>query len=282
MVEQIAANDSTGAEPVVRKPKQARSTIKFPYYDLDAAIGLVRTIHETRGARTSLDDLIGVLPNYSTARSGAFRQLIAAAVQFGLVDAAGREVILTNRAYQVLSDDDDEQRRGQAEAFLAVPLFQAIFTEYRGRTLPPQVGMLRTIEHLGVVDSLSDRAYGTFIRSAEQAGFFEAGGRQYLVQPTLRRGGSAPGAPESSTAVRQEATIPTEVAPAAKAGGSPPTGIHPAIMGLLQLLPPEGNPFPETSRRTWLQAIGGALDLIYGTEVQPTTLPIETGGDKTE
>ena len=141
--------------------------------------------------------------------------------------------------------------------------------------------MQRTIEQLGVVSTLSERAYRTFIRSAEQAGFFEAGGRQYLVQPALRRpGGQEPapeggGAPGTATADRVERDTPT-------AGGTPPTGIHPAIMGLMQLLPADGQPFPKEARQTWLQAVGGALDLIFVTPDPAPIGPIETGGEAPE
>ena len=278
MVEEITAATDPEGEPK-GKATRARSAIRFPYYDLDAAIELVRTIHNKRGAQTSLDDLVGVLPDFSTAQSGAFRQLISAASLFGLIDAARREVTLTNRAYEILSDDDDRGRRARAEAFLAAPLFQAIFAQYRGRALPPKVGMLRTIEQLGVLKTLSDRAYGTFIRSAEQAGFFEAGGRQYLVQPTLRRSGETTVAPGPEAAARPEAREGTEGEAPKVGGGSPPTGIHPAIMGMLQLLPPEGSPFPGAARHIWLQAVGGALDLIYGTESRTPSPSEETGGE---
>ena len=46
------------------------------------------------------------------------------------------------------------------------------------------------------------------------------------------------------------------------------TAIHPAIMGLLQLLPFGGQPFSKEARQTWLRSIAAALELIYGEEVQ--------------
>ena len=99
MVEEV-----TQAEPQVEASgkKYQKSTIKFPYYDLDAAVELVRTIHSTRGNQSSLEDLVGVLPNFSTVESGAFRQLIAAASMYGLIQVGGREVTLTSRAHEVL------------------------------------------------------------------------------------------------------------------------------------------------------------------------------------
>ncbi len=44
------------------------------------------------------------------------------------------------------------------------------------------------------------------------------------------------------------------------------TAIHPVIMGLLQLLPGEGQPFPKGDRQTWLQIMAVALEMIYGAE----------------
>ncbi len=40
--------------------------------------------------------------------------------------------------------------------------------------------------------------------------------------------------------------------------------IRPAIMGLLQLIPPEGKPFPKEVRELWLESLRCALELIYG------------------
>ena len=40
--------------------------------------------------------------------------------------------------------------------------------------------------------------------------------------------------------------------------------IHPAIMGLLQLLPADGETWIEEYRSVWLKAMADALKLIYG------------------
>ena len=44
------------------------------------------------------------------------------------------------------------------------------------------------------------------------------------------------------------------------------TPIHPSIMGILQLLPPDGTAFPKEARQTWLKTLAAALELIYGDE----------------
>ncbi len=49
--------------------------------------------------------------------------------------------------------------------------------------------------------------------------------------------------------------------------------IHPAIMGLLQLIPPEGMSFPKETRETWLESLRCALDLIYEEEPQVEVEP---------
>ena len=278
MVEEATQNEPQ-AEAGTKKFK--KSTIKFPYYDLNAGVELVRSIYSQRGNQCSLADLVAVLANFTTVESGAFRQLIAATSMFGLISVGGKEVTLTNRAQDILSPDDEAERRARADAFLSVPLFRAIFDQHSGRRLPPRVGMERTIEQLGVVETLSDRAYGTFVRSAEQAGFFEAGGRQYLVEPSMRRRVSVGGEQPAATGTL-EVTRGERDASASAGGGppAPPSGIHPAIMGLLQLLPPQGQPFPKPSRDTWLQAVGGALNLIYG-KTDEGEKPDVNGGDDT-
>ena len=260
----MAEGVEEGGVETQAKPAKKRqvSKIRFPYYDLAAAIEVVKVIHGRAGGRCTLDQLVGFLPNFSTVDSGAFRLLVSATRLFGLINVGGKEVTLTERGYVVVSSDEEEQRRARAESFLTVPLFRSVYEQCRGRTLPPKVGMQRTIEQLGVVSTQSDSAYGVLIRSAEQAGFFEAGGKNYLVEPTVmgRPPTEKPAISISGTTVGGDGGRG-----GSSSGGSPPQppGIHPAIMGLLQLLPPAGQPFPPERRRTWLQSLGGTIDLIY-------------------
>ena len=41
--------------------------------------------------------------------------------------------------------------------------------------------------------------------------------------------------------------------------------IHPAIMGLLQLIPSDGK-FSKEARETWLKTLRAVLELIYGAD----------------
>jgi hypothetical protein len=243
--------------------KRQVSKIRFPYYDLGAAAKIVGAIHGRGGGRCTLDQLVGFLPNFSTVDSGAFRLLVSATRTFGLIEVGGKEVVLTEAGYAVVSSNEEEQRRARAESFLAVPLFRSVYEQCRGRTLPPKVGMQRIIEQLGVVPNQSGLAYDVLMRSAEQAGFFEGGGKEYLIEPTAMR---RPTTEKPPISVSGTAASGDGGGTSSSSGSSspPPSGIHPAIMGLLQLLPPQGQPFPQQSRQTWLQSLGGTIDLIYG------------------
>jgi hypothetical protein len=73
--------------------KRERSTIEFPYNDLDNAVGIAKGIERAGGTACALDQLAAVL---SVTVSGPFRQRVANAKTFGFIDTErGGQVRLT-------------------------------------------------------------------------------------------------------------------------------------------------------------------------------------------
>jgi hypothetical protein len=71
--------------------------------------------------------------------------------------------------------------QARVQAFLTVPLYKALFENYRGFTLPRDVALEQQMVSLGVATKQKQKARQAFQRSAEQAGFF-AHGRNKLVR----------------------------------------------------------------------------------------------------
>src|SRR5690349_21661920 len=83
---EIKAVRDPGPDPKAGKPK-ARSTVEFPYYDLDASVEVARTIHEKAGGICERAALAGYL-NYSSQTNGSFLTRVAAARLFGFIEPA--------------------------------------------------------------------------------------------------------------------------------------------------------------------------------------------------
>lgn len=158
-----------------------RSTIEFPYLDLDAAIDVAQAVYGRAGLGTcEIDELAAQMQQVV---SGSFRLKTSTAKTFGLIEKEGRSGIkLSTLGQRAIQTDTEAEAR--AQAFLAVPLYKAVFDRYRGHLLPPAKALEREMAALGVAPKQADKARQAFERSARQAGFF-AQGDDRLVQPRL-------------------------------------------------------------------------------------------------
>lgn len=159
--------------------KHERSTIAFPYLDLDTAIDVARALYNRAGHGVcEIDELAAQM---GQVVSGAFRLKTSAAKMYGLIDKDGRSGFkLTMLGREAVQSQTEPKAR--AESFLAVPLYEAIYEKYRGHFLPPAKALEREMISLGVSAKQADKARQTFERSAKQAGFF-AQGDDRLVRP---------------------------------------------------------------------------------------------------
>src|ERR1700730_17704739 len=190
-----------------------RSTIGFPYTDLKSAIELADAIHSQVGLRDCDDDQLAVWTKQSS-KSSTFRVQIYAARTFEVLEGDGSKHKLSELGRAVV--DPQQAREAKARAFLAVPLYKAVYEKYRGGVLPPDAALSRDMGALGVSEKQKDRARLVFERSAEQAGFFEHG-KQRLVMPGVAYQPDAPHANESE-----------KPKPENGGGGEPPSSkLHP-------------------------------------------------------
>lgn len=243
-----AAPADTIFEGAAEKQSRERSTIEFPYGDLNDAEEIAHAIHENAGTSCSPDQLAGFMRQ--TVTSGAFRTKIGTARIFGLVETDRGTVTLTSLGRQIV--DQAQEREARATAFLTVPLYRAIFEKFKGHMLPPRAALEREMASLGVSQKQTDRARQAFERSADQAGFF-AHGNDRLITPTgLSRPETAP--------------LETQDKPKRGTGGGGEDGrppLHPFIEGLLETLPPPKEDWPIADRAKWLETAASIFGLIY-------------------
>lgn len=226
--------------------KPGRSTIRFPYTDLRDAARVPAVIKNNFGSACDIDQLAGQFQQ--SARSGSFRTRIAAAVAFGLVTSRKNRVAVTPLGHQAAAGD----RKALAEAFLNIELYRKVYEQYRGTTLPADPGLTAEIQALGVLETQADRARQVLQRSADYAGFFEAGRDRLIMPPTGRveeprerqKGGHPAGRDEGN-------------------GGGQNMANNPLLQGLWGMLPTEGD-FPAERRAQWFRALAVNLDLVYG------------------
>ena len=242
-----------------------RSTIGFPYMNLDDAVAVAHAIHNNVGPGECDDDQLAAWLKLSPKSSG-YRTRVYTTRMFGLIEDKNGSHALTALGRSIV--DANQARSARVTAFLRVPLYKSVFDRYRGTTIPPAAAFEKDIVSLGVAEKQKGRARQVFEKSAEQAGFFEQG-RDRLVKPGVPDPKEGSGGSEGSKASENEKG-------GGSGGGEPPKfDLHPFIQGLLQTLPKPDTEWPGPARAKWLQTAANIFDLIYkgdgGIEVRTAT-----------
>lgn len=256
---------ATAAPPDGSGEKQSReqSTISFPYSDLSDAISVAKGLMNCGGVPCEPDQLAAALSNSPT--SGGFRTKIATARLFGLIETVHGKYQLTDLGFAIV--DNNREKSAKVDAFLTIPLYKKVYEEFRNRQLPPRPAALQhAFVGFGVSQKQKDRARLVFDRSAQQAGFFDQGGRDRLIKPTA-------GAQEGLATQEPPLHQGFEKPPAAQrffggdnggsGGNGGGRGYHPFIQGLLQTLPEPGTVWSVEGKAAWLEAAASAFKLIY-------------------
>jgi hypothetical protein len=240
------------------KDARDQSTIQFPYGDLDDAISVARGIMACGGRPVDGDQLAAALNQ--TPTSGSFRLKVSTARIFGLVETVQNQYQLTDIGFAIVDQDTARQRAARVDAFLKVQLYRRVYEEFRNRQLPPRpVALEHTFVGLGVAKKQTGRARQAFDRSAQQAGFFDQGGRDRLIRPPVAS--VAGGEPPEAAAAKVEMPF-TESVYRGNGGGSG-GGFHPFVQGLLERLPQADTVWSIEGRAAWLEAAASVFKLIY-------------------
>lgn len=250
-----------------KKPR-AQSGIPYPYYNLDLSIDVARMIQEKGGGECSSAHLASFL-SYKSARSGTYLTRLSSAKIFGLVEGRGDSLRPTERALSIINPVmPDDRRRENINAFLGVPLYREIYERFKGKSLPPEVGLRNLLRStLQVVQDRVNPAARVFYESAEQAGFFETShDRTQLIPPLLSKGHTSSAPKEDRSKDVAEESTPTPERPRS-AGGEGTGGIHSALAGLLRELPQPG-PWEARKKQQFLDAFIALFDFIYPSETK--------------
>jgi hypothetical protein len=245
---QTTSDDAQTATAEVASGKYERSSIEFPYGDLDDAVGIARAIQTNAGMSCSLSQLAACVS--STISSGTFRLRVSNARIYGLTENARREVTLTPLGRRIA--DPAAEPNARADAFLHVPLYRRIFEAHDGYTLPGPGPLERFMRDAGVSPKQTGKARQAFMRSARQAGFF-AHGEDRLVRPSF------PDVPPGTRPIEP----PKEKGKGASGGGGDLPPRHPLIEGMFQSLPENGQPWTLDEAADWLHAAAYNLRFAY-------------------
>ena len=259
------AKDEVKPEP----QKRQTSTISFPYLDLDAAVEVAHAMYKTRGH--SAMEAHELAATMDQTLSGAFRLKTGTSRIFGLTEKEGRDSTkLSDIGLRIIEADTEKEAR--VEAFLAVPLYSAIYENYKGQRLPPPKALEREMERLGVSSKQTDKARQAFERSARQAGFFNKG-EDRLVKPLFddpRGGGNAVEKAELPNQFDIENEESGGSIGAVGNGSAVDMSYHPLIQGMIDRLPKVDEPWPDEDRKAWLTMAESIFAVIYmkGSEVK--------------
>jgi len=235
------------------------SSIDFPYTSLDDGIAVAKAVHKLGGNTCRLDSLAAEL-GHDTVKSGGFRQRLSTAHTFGFTSLSQGIVTLSDLAARIL--DPEQEKAARVESFLKVPLYNAIYEQFKNGTLPPAQGLESAMVSLGVVPKQKTKARQAFQKSAKEAGFFAYGATK-LVYPALG------GASEPPKVKEPEVLTPESKRKSGNGGdGGDVKNRHPFIEGLLETLPPAALGAQKTEwslkdRQDWLQTAAGIFNLIY-------------------
>lgn len=260
----VKAVKQTEPDPKVGKPR-AKSGVSFPYWDLNSVVEVAKVMHERAGGVCDNVQLAGIL-GYSGVSNGSFRTRVSAAKMFGVIeDTDDRRLRVSARGRRIVAPiTPADGSNARVEAFLAVDLFKRVFDRFHGTTLPENIGLRNLLQNEYQI--VPDRIAPTvriLLDSAEQAGLFKTAGRSKMVMPLAGAGVSAPPAAPPPA---EPPTPPKHGGPGGgngSGGGYDSGNIDPAILGLLQRLPPGGTPLTAKRRKALIDAFTATVGFIY-------------------
>lgn len=249
------------------KPR-TKSATTSPYFDLDASIAVAKVIRERGGTGCEADQLALWL-QYASTRSGTYLTRVAAAKQFGLLAGNSSHFTITDRALAIVAPVmPSDAIRAKGEAFLSVELFAKIYADFKGKMLPPPVGLSNLFQNTyGIIPDRVPTAVRVFLNSAQQSGYLQGSGdSQRLVPPAA--------IPNIADNLPGDKVDPPPVdkpkhGSGSGGGGNDPPGIHTAIIGLLRDLPPPGTAWPTKAKARFMAAFKANIDHIYPEDDEP-------------
>ena len=257
------------ANEIPRDGGNERSTIEFPYSDLDNAIEIVRGVHSVGDGATceyyQLAARMGL-----EAKGGGFRIRVTGAKTYGLlINERGGRITLTELGRQII--DPQYERAAKADAFLKVPLFARVFENYKGSQLPPPAALERAIVSFGVGPKVSKNARQVLMRSAQQGGYFELSQDRLTLPPNRLFA-----LPEQQ---RKDESEQRGSDAGGGNGGGNGLNLDPLLLALLRKIPHRDEKWPADKRLRWFKTFAMNVSQVYDDEDQtPVEIEINMKG----
>lgn len=243
------------AETVAVESQRAKSTIEYPYLDLDNAIDIVKAIHKVEGDRCEWKQLATALG--VAADGGGYRMRLLTAKTFGLLTYEKGQIMLTDCG--IKATHPNFEKRARYEAFMNVPLFKSLFERFNGQQLPPVAAIERAIENLGAAPKQKEKVRQVFQRSAKQANLFELSSDRLSTPPGLNTQKKEVEAGQNDDQQKDDLAQKNQQGSGGGNGGQ----YHPFIQGLIDKLPTPETNWTLKDRAKWLNTAANIFDLMY-------------------
>jgi hypothetical protein len=269
----MSSENGSGTTEKLKKDepgKRQRSSIGFPYMDLNEAVGLARAIHNNVGTGMCSVEQLAPWVRQSPTSSG-FRSRLGASRLFGIINTDRAEALhLTDLGRLVV--DSKREREGRAKAFLSVPLYSAVHDKFKGGVLPPAAALEKELVALGVASTLTDTARRVLERSAEQAGFFESGRDRLVLPGFVPQEGSSVDTGDNSGGGSGAGTGGS----GGDGGGLAELSLDPLLIALLKKIPDARKGWPAPNRLRWFRTFAMNVSQIYDADDdEPVEMKIE-------
>jgi hypothetical protein len=192
---------------------------------------------------------------------------------FGLIDTDRSDALRLNELGRLVVDNKRD-REGRAKAFLSVPLYAAVHDKFKGGVVPPAAALEKELIGLGVASTLSDTARRILERSAEQAGFYEAG-RDRLVMPGFAPQDGVSGDQVAETNGSGGGGIGGGIGGGSSGGEGTELGLDALLIALLKKIPPPEKGWPGPARVRWFRTFAMNVSQIYDGDGEPVDMKIE-------
>ncbi|MDC8748669.1 hypothetical protein NY751_21995 [Xanthomonas campestris] len=243
--------------------------MQFPYFNLDSSVKVAEKIHHDAGGSCTREQLAAML-GYNGTKNGGFLSRFGAARVFGLVEEVSGMIRPTPLAAKIFAPiEPGDADRGKVSAFLNVELFEKLYERYKGQPLPNQQGLENLLSNeFKVVKAQVKNSLRVFFESAEAAGFFHASGRGRLVLPIVANGHQKPSLNHAAQGEADLSPAAAIVAPPSRtlSRDPEPSGIPPAIFGLIRDLPVEGTKMSAPKRQRLIKAFEASINWLYPDE----------------
>ena len=184
--------------------------VEYPRRSLSDALKLAETV-SSLGGKCSVETCA---ESMKRKVSGAFAALVNAAVKYGLVTSKSGELAVTEQFNRYrLAYDEEEKRELLRQAFLNVPLFSQVFTQFRNGELPPGDILTKIlIREFEVNENLASALYLYFIEGATESGLLSEDGKFVESDVAERDGEQTPVHDEAGHQEHAPQPIATSVA----------------------------------------------------------------------